>query len=55
MTYKEKKHFVNESLKDLFPEHEFYVDRDMLDFAFQHLGHEGVALKELENLEGETE
>lgn len=37
MTHKEKKHFVNDSLKELFPEYDFYVDRDMLDFAFHRL------------------
>lgn len=35
MTYKEKKHLVNKSLKELFPEYDFYVDRDMLDVVFQ--------------------
>lgn len=37
MTHKEKKQFVNDSLKELFPEYSFHVDRDMLDIVFQHL------------------
>lgn len=37
MTHKEKKQLVNESLKELFPKYDFYVDRDVLDIVFQHL------------------
>lgn len=37
MNHKEKKHLVNESLKELFPEYDFYVDRDILDIVYQHL------------------
>lgn len=37
MNHKEKKHFVNESLKELFPKYDFSVDRDVLDIVFQHL------------------
>lgn len=37
MNHKEKKKFVNKSLKELFPEYDVYIDRDMLEIVYQHL------------------